>query len=613
MMIQQSAQASEMDIAQDVPAGETSVLLEWFHSIQLDHPLLGLAIVLMIGIIGGELFALIRLPKVTGWIATGIILRQLSLPGLDAASLTRFTPLMSFVLGFIAFTVGATLYFASLRNAGRRIGFLLLGELLITPTIVGLSMVFVGSLISSQMEMKSGLLLAAIAIAGAPGTTVLVIQEARARGILTRTLLAAIGLIDMVAVGVFVFIASFVGDNSGWTNALGLVGVQFGISFAIGAFWACIALVLTRTIVGPAFLGPVMVAVILGTWGTAVAMGVSGILACTFAGIVVTNLRHDTVRSTEAYMHSISGVLFAMFFTLAGMKLDFAQVPAAAGLVGLFFAARMTGKFTSAFLAMRAAGMSRDIRNYLGIALLPHGGVAVGLILLVQENPNFESIEGIVTTVGLAALAINQLLGPSATRFALQRAGEDHKDRDRLLDFLQEQRIVTDLTGNSVEEVVRRLSSLLYETSNMSIEQEEYIRQVLDRDAEETTCLGEGLMIPHAILPGEDTQIKGVLGISRPGLDLNAPDQRPVHAVLLLATPESQRNLHLEILAAFATAITRDLNLREQLYHARNPARAYEVLHAEDAEDLNYFLEDAFERAGMLETSSAKKPDKSGD
>ena len=210
----------------------------------------------------------------------------------------------------------------------------------------------------------------------------------------------------------------------------------------------------------------------------------------------------------------------------------------------------------------------------------------------------------------MAALAINQLLGPSATRFALQRTGEDHKDRDRLLDFLQEQRIVTDLSGNSVEEVVRRLAGLLYETSNMTIEQEEYIEQVLERDAEETTCLGEGLMIPHAILPGDDKQIRGVLGISSAGLDLGAPDHRPVHAVLLLATPESQRNLHLEILAAFATAITRDLNLREQLYHARNPARAYEVLHAEDAEDMNYFLEDAFERAGMLETTKPTKPGK---
>ncbi|MCH2178436.1 MAG: PTS sugar transporter subunit IIA [Mariniblastus sp.] len=578
---------------------------DWMSNVQFEDPLLGLALILVIGIVGGELFAKLRLPKVTGWIATGIILRQLSLPGLDVESLSRFSPLMSFVLGFIAFTVGATLYFASLRNVTRRVGFLLLGETLITPTIVGVAMVFIGNMINPEMGFTPAMLLAAIAIAGAPGTTVLVIQEARAKGILTRTLLAAIGLIDMVAVGIFIFISSFLGENTGWANAFGLVGLQFGISCAVGATWACLALFLTRTMVGPAFLGPIMVAVILGTWGTAVGLGVSGILACTFAGIFVTNIRHDTVRSAEAYLHSISSLLFAIFFTLAGMKLDFTQVPAAIGLVALFFFARLCGKWVSAFLAMSAAGMSKDIRNYLGIALLPHGGVAVGLILLVQENPYFDGVEGMVTTVGLAALAINQLLGPSATRFALQQSGEDHKDRARLLDFLQEQSIVTDLTGETREEVIQRMATLLYATNKISMKQDEYVAQVLKREAEETTCLGEGLMIPHAILPGDDQRITGVLGICRNGLDLNAPDDRPVHAVLMLATPESERNLHLEILAAFATAITRDVNLREQLYHAHNPARAYEILHAEDTEDMNYFLEDAFERAGMTEPAKS--------
>jgi len=100
-------------------------------------------------------------------------------------------------------------------------------------------------------------------------------------------------------------------------------------------------------------------------------------------------------------------------------------------------------------------------------------------------------------------------------------------------------------------------------------------------------------MIPHAIIEGEE--IKGVLGISAQGLDISTPDGHPIHAVLLLATPESERSRHLEVLAAFATAITRDVNMREQLYHAVTAAHAYDVLHAEDAEDINYFLEDALE------------------
>ena len=150
-------------------------------------------------------------------------------------SLPQYSPIMNLVLGYIAFTVGATLYLAALRNTGKRIGFLLLGEATLTPLIVSLLMFFVGGYFNSEMGWTPALLLAAIAIAGAPGTTVLVIQEARAQGILTRTLLAAIGLIDMVAVGVFIFIASFVGEESGWGHALSLVGYQFGMTFIIGA------------------------------------------------------------------------------------------------------------------------------------------------------------------------------------------------------------------------------------------------------------------------------------------------------------------------------------------------------------------------------------------
>ena len=576
-------------------------LIQRVAEMTYDDALLKLAIVLTAGIVGGELVGRIGLPKVTGWIGTGILLRWLQLPGLDPESVNQFAPYMNFVLGYIAFTVGAALQFAGLRNAEQRLGLLLLGEALITPSIVFAALYFAGPLLG-EMSLRSSLVLAAVAIAGAPGTTVLVVHESRARGILTRTLLAAVALIDMVAVGAFAFAMSFLREDavaiSSWQSAFTSVGVEFGLTFACGSLVAVAALLLTRTVVGPAFLGPIMVAVILGAWGTAVGVGVSGILACTFAGIAITNLRHDTVLSAEAYLHSIGGVLFAAFYTFAGMKLDFGLVAPMLGLVLLYFAARFAGKYLGAFAAMHLASVPTNVRNYLGLSLLPHGGVAVGLILLVQGDPHLADIADVVTTVGLAALAINQLLGPSATRFALERAGEAGLDRARLLDFLGEQRIVVPLTGATTDEIVRTLATRLYATSSMPVSQDEFVEKVLSREGVESTAMGEGLMIPHAVLDAGD-EVKGVLGISRKGLELPTPDGRPVHAVLLLATPETDRTRHLEVLAAFARAITRDANLCEQLYHARNAAHAYNVLHADDAEDINYFLEDAMTHAGL--------------
>ena len=574
-----------------------------------------LAIVLIAGIIGGELVGRIKLPKVTGWICTGILIRALTpyhvdVTGLSLEAVASFGPYMNFVLGYIAFTVGAALHFASLRNSGKRLSLLLIGELVITPSIVVGALYYLSGYFGAEpLRIRTCLILGAIAIAGAPGTTILVVQEARARGILTRTLVAAVALIDMVAVGAFVFVAKYVDEGGGglvawqtvWPLALGDVAREFGLALAIGAGSALLALVLSRTLVGPAFVGPTMVAVILSSFGMANCFGASGILACTLAGIVVSNLQHSTVRLTEAYLKSIGGVLFAAFYTFAGMKLDFSQVLGAAGLVFLYFVARLLGKYVGAFAAMGIAGVPSRVRNYLGLALVPHGGVAVGLVLLVQADPDLKDIADSVTTIGLAALAINQLVGPSGARFALSRAGETGKDLPRLLDFLDEHHISVNISGDSKEAVIRSLAGQLYATRDRpSIKQEEFIDKVLAREEIESTCLAEGLMIPHAVIE-EGEELTGMLGISSKGLDLGARDGLPVHAVLLLATPHNERKRHLEVLAAFARAITHDLNLREQLYHARSAAHAYNVLHADEAEDINYFIEDALMRAGVKE------------
>ena len=238
------------------------------------------------------------------------------------------------------------------------------------------------------------------------------------------------------------------------------VAEQFTVTFLIGAFCVLVAIALMRIIVSPAFLGPMMVAVVLGAWGLAAGYKTSGgILATTFAGIMLTNLRHDMVRAGEAYLKNIGGVLFALFFTFAGMNLDFSKVPLAAGLVALYFFARLLAKLLNAYASMSFAGAVPNLRNYLGIALLPHGGVAVGLILLVGELPFSPDTQSLINTVGLAALAINQLIGPNATRFALTRSAEAHKDRPRLLDFLDEPRIMVGLDGDR-EQVIRKLTGL---------------------------------------------------------------------------------------------------------------------------------------------------------
>jgi hypothetical protein len=75
------------------------------------------------------------------------------------------------------------------------------------------------------------------------------------------------------------------------------------------------------------------------------------------------------------------------------------------------------------------------------------------------------------------------------------------------------------------------------------------------------------------------------------GLPGTTPDGVPVHCMVLLATPPAERERHLEVLAALARAVGSDRNIQSQLFSAHSPAHAYEILHAEESEDFNYFLD----------------------
>jgi len=84
----------------------------------------------------------------------------------------------------------------------------------------------------------------------------------------------------------------------------------------------------------------------------------------------------------------------------------------------------------------------------------------------------------------------------------------------------------------------------------------------------------------------------GVMAISREGLPFETPDGIPVHCMVLLVTADDERQRHLEVLAMLARSAGRDSAFRDQLFNARSPAHVAELLHGEDSEDFNYYLED---------------------
>jgi fructose PTS system EIIBC or EIIC component len=556
-------------------------------------PLLMLGIVILAGVAGGALARGIGLPGVTGQIVAGVAIGRSGLGLFHDDALADLTPLTDVALGLIAVTVGAHLNVQRLRNAGRRLFLLLVTESVVMPAIV-LAALWLVPNSSPQLD----LLLAAVAIATAPATTVAIVKETRSKGVLVKTLIAAVALNNMACIVVFE-VARTVARS--WHSPLlsaapaeGLLGgplADLGIAVAIGVATALAMDRLTRWTVRSDRLATGAVVALVLCSGLATTLGVSPLLACLVLGLVQTNVTQTRSHLVDSVFADFQPAILAVFFTLAGMHLTMDHISVAGALSAIYFVARLGGKLLSADVAMRLAGATDRVRRNLGIALMPQAGVAVGLVIVIEGDPAYAHLAEIFAAIVLVAVTANEIVGPFLTRIALDRAGEIGQDRLRLMDFLQEENIVTSFHADSKDEAIEKLVDLLLRTHDLHrVDRAALLASVREREREMSTCLGAGLAVPHGILPAGHPMV-GVMALSREGLAFETPDGRPVHCMVLLGTSPEERDRHLQVLAALARTIGGDPVFQDQLFIASSAAHACDVLHGEESEDFNYFLE----------------------
>ncbi len=560
--------------------------------------LLILALVLVAGVLMGALFKRFHMPAVTGQILIGVLIgpslaKSLDWrPVFDSHSIHALEPLTHFALGLVAVTVGSHLGLRRLRNAGKRLMWLLFFESLLTPVFVAVAV-----LMLREEEFEMAILLAALAVSTAPATVLALVKETRAKGVFVKTLVAGVALNNMACILLFELAhsatrATLLNESSGDMVALFSGPLRtLALSGGLGGAAGVLLILATRRVVNPDRLATASFISILLTSGLASFLDASPLLSCMFLGFALANLTPEKNEVGHAVFSDFESAIYAVFFTLAGMELDFSYIVPAGMIAIVMFVARGVGKIGAGWLAMKIAGGTDNVRKYLGMAMLPQAGVAVGLMLIIQDDSAFAGIKDLFLAVGLTVVTLNELVGPILTRVGLSNSGELGKDRARLIDFLHEENIVTELNGGTKEEVIEQLCSVLVQSNNLQMDPDAFRQSVMEREAEFSTCVGGGLAIPHGALTDGDG-ICGAMGISREGLGFETPDGRPVHCMVVLATPVTERDRHLEVLAALARAIGSDPSIQRQLFDAKSPAHAYEILHAEESEDFNYWLED---------------------
>ena len=150
----------------------------------------------------------------------------------------------------------------------------------------------------------------------------------------------------------------------------------------------------------------------------------------------------------------------------------------------------------------------------------------------------------------------------------------------KILDNLKKEAILGDLTSQDkkgiIEELVTPIASLA------SINHEDIVRVLLERERLGSTGIGNGIGIPHGKLKGIDSLILG-FGLSRKGVDFESMDGQPTHIFFLLISPENSAGLHLKLLAQISRILKVD-SFREKLLNASNTDEIYDTISKVDEE-----------------------------
>jgi Kef-type K+ transport system membrane component KefB/nucleotide-binding universal stress UspA family protein len=151
--------------------------------------------------------------------------------------------------------------------------------------------------------------------------------------------------------------------------------------------------------------------------------GMSPLLAGMAAGFTIVNREHRDIRIFRTF-NTFEPPIYVLFFTLAGVHLNLTAL-ATAGWLGLaYFICRTVGKIGGAGVGALLAKSPVAVKRYLGLALTPQAGVAIGLIFLINNDAAGRDFAGIITPVVLAGVFMSETLGPILTRAAVKLAGE---------------------------------------------------------------------------------------------------------------------------------------------------------------------------------------------
>ena len=417
------------------------------------------AILILVALFSTRLMRIIKLPNVTGYIVTGIIMgpfifgllfNNFSFDGIKGSTVYKLVDQINWVstvaLGFIAFSIGTSFKRQTIKALGKRVIVITVLEALGASLLVIIALVVAHFLFPDQVSWQIVLTLAAIASATAPAATLMVIKQYNARGPLVNTLLPVVALDDAAALILFAILFQLAMALSGGNISVYTILVkpllEITISLGVGIVLGLLISVMNR------WFKSRNNRLIWCIFSVFAALGfyylfkdermggfeLSSLLICMMAGAMYTNFVKDSNRTLDV-MDRFTSPIYMLFFVISGASLDLSIFFNPDGLIVVCIAAvyiifRVVGKWSGAYVGASITRCEPQVKKYLGFALVPQAGVAIGLSTtaykLFSENgsPELARAGALILAIILTSTLVYELIGPMVAKFALSKAHE---------------------------------------------------------------------------------------------------------------------------------------------------------------------------------------------
>lgn len=446
--------------------------------------IISVALMLFCGFLMTRITNKLRLPNVTAYIVTGILMGPYCLNLIPQAVISGMDFLPDIALAFIAFSTGEFFRLDTLRKNGRKVVVITVLESLAATLVVFLVTYFV-----LGVDLAFSVVLAALASATAPASTVMTIRQTGAHGDFVDTLLQVVALDDvvgLVAYSVAISLALALGSGGGLNlgSILQPIAMNLGVFLLGGLFGLFLKLLMPKKRSKDNRL-IISVSLLFAFCGICAMVDVSPLLGCMSMGTVYINITDDDKLFKQ--LNYFTPPILLLFFVRSGLSFRLDALVNASAAVGsiplvvvgvVYFFARILGKYAGAFWGCALVKKPKSVRNYLGLALIPQAGVAIGLAALGARTLGGQA--GIaLETVILSSSVLYELVGPGCAKLSLYLSGSYSA---KLEDIVPEERVKeADQEANAVELLIRRIQLIQQDLEkNVPSEEEEAFQEAAD-------------------------------------------------------------------------------------------------------------------------------------